>query len=507
MIGITIAIPLFFGCVILLLKDEAGKPSLRSRNGWIAVAGTFAALVPAALIVKRFASSYGGPQLQEAWWTASGTGVNLIFALDGLSLPLFVSTVFLFFVAALFSVSALAKQAEAGVVFHKPKIFWGMLLLLESLVLAIFSAWNFITFFAFWELFLVPLVILLWRYGLEERRKAALQFFIYTFASSAFMIAAFAAVIYYTPRIGGDFDLKSSFASEIQLMAPEKQRILFLFFMAAFLVKMPVFPLHAWLPLTHTQAPLGTLLLSGLFLKLGSYGLLRFVTPGFQGVLVDWGFAFLVLGVVSMFYGAFAAYRQKSFRYVIAYSSLAHMGLLLTGALTKNDYATSGAIIQNVGHSLANALLFVVVCLHLVRGKSDLMSEINPPKSFVYWAAFSIGLFSAIGVPGTIGFVGEFLMLFGLSFRSWPLTIAATLTLVVSAAYMLRLFHKVRARQVDVTWRPNWIERTCMILLSAAILWFGISPNTTASYARETAKAINSGVNSLPSIPQAGAHR
>jgi NADH-quinone oxidoreductase subunit M len=301
-------------------------------------------------------------------------------------------------------------------------------------------------------------------------------------------VAAFAALVYYMPRIGADFDFRSGFFSEVQTLPPEKQRLVFLFLMTAFLVKMPVFPFHAWLPLTHSQAPPGTLLLSGLFLKLGSYGILRFIVPNFSGVIVEWGNVFMVLGLISMFYGAWAAYRQKSFRYIIAYSSLAHMGLLLSAIMTRNEQAVAGAIIQNVGHSFANAMLFVIVCMHLVRGKSDATNDIAPPRSVFYWAAFSLALFSAIGVPGTIGFTAEFLMLFGLSFKSWPLTIAAVSTLVMSAAYMLRLFHKVRGHEADASWRPVFLERLCLSLLGLTILWFGLYPSALADCARTTAR-------------------
>jgi NADH-quinone oxidoreductase subunit M len=362
---------------------------------------------------------------------------------------------------------------------------------LEAMVLGVFSAWNFVVFFIFWELFLIPITILIWRYGLEERKKAALSFFIYTFVSSALMLAAFAAIVYYIPRIGGDFDLRTTFAPEVQSIQPDKQRILFVFFVIAFLVKMPVFPFHAWLPLTHTQAPLGSLLLSGLFLKLGSYGLLRFVTPNFSGVIAEWGNVFMALGLFSMFYGAFAAYRQKTFRNVIAYSSLAHMGLMLTAVFAQHQYAITGVIIQNVGHSLANALLFVVVVMHLARNKSDDLESMAAPSSTFYWISFSVALFSAIGVPGTVGFVGEFLMLLGISYRSWLLAGLAVLTLVFSAAYMLRLFHKVRAQAKDTNWRPTPIERVCLGLLVVAILWFGILPGFVGENARSAAKTLS----------------
>ncbi len=486
MISLSILVPLFAGIVILLLREPAQESRFAQRNPWLAIAATMVSFVSAIVLQKRFAAGYGEAQLREVWWTLGGSGINFSFALDGISMPLFLVTAFLFVVAALFSYNIhRLSAAPLG------KSFWGMLLVLEATVLGVFSAWNFVVFFIFWELFLVPITVLIWRYGLEERRKAALNFFIYTFVSSAFMLAAFAAMVYYIPRIGADFDLRTTFAPEVQSILADKQRILFLFFVVAFLVKMPVFPFHAWLPLTHTQAPLGSLLLSGLFLKLGSYGLLRFITPNFGGVIAEYGRIFMYLGLASMFYGAFAAYRQKSFRNVIAYSSLAHMGLMLAAIFAQHEYAITGVIIQNAGHSLANALLFVVVVMHLVRNKSDDLAAIAAPSSMLYWITFSVAVFSAIGVPGTIGFVGEFLMLLGISYRSWLLAGLAVLTLVLSAAYMLRLFHKVRAQAPDTSWRPTALERICMGLLVVAILWFGIVPGFVGENPRSSAKTLS----------------
>ena len=486
MISVSILVPLFAGFAILLFKEPGRDSRFAQRNAFLAIAATLIAFCSAMILQKRFAAGYGEAQLREVWWTLGGSGINFTLALDGISMPLFLVTAFLFGLAALFSYNIhRLSAAQLG------KTFWGMLLVLEAMVLGVFSAWNFVVFFIFWELFLVPITLLTWRYGLEERKRAALTFFIYTFVSSALLLAAFLAIVYYIPRIGADFDLRTTFAPEVQAIFPEKQRIVFLFFAIAFLVKLPVFPFHAWLPLTHTQAPLGSLLLSGLFLQLGSYGLLRFVLPNFTGVIAEWGQVFMSLGLVAMFYGALAAYRQKSFRNVIAYSSLAHMGLTLAAVFAQHEYAIIGVIIQNVGYSLANALLFVIVVMHLARGKSDDLQMIAAPSSTFYWITFSVALFSAIGLPGTIGFVGEFLMLFGISYRSWLLAGFAVLTLVISAAYMLRLFHKVRSHSADTTWRPTTLERVCMGLLVAAILWFGIAPGFVAENARSTAKSVS----------------
>lgn len=481
MIYLSLTVPLLAGLVILLTKEPARESKFVERNGFIAIGATLVAFFSAIVLQRRFAANYAESQLREVWWSV-GSGINLSFALDGISLPLFLTTAFLFVIAALFSLNI--ARLNGGLT----KTFWGNLLILEAIVLGIFAAWNFIVFFVLWELFLIPISILIWKFGLSERKKAALTFFIYTFVSSALMLAAFAAIVYYTPRIGADFDLRTTFAPDLATMHPDKQRLIFVFLAIAFLVKMPVIPFHAWLPLTHTQAALGTLLLSGLFLKLGSYGILRFIIPHLGGMIADWGTSLMWLGIFSMLYGAFAAYRQQSFRNVIAYSSLAHMGLMLTALFAHHEYAITGAIIQNAGHSLANALLFVVVVMHLARQKSDELNSIAAPASVFYWVAFSVALFSAIGVPGTIGFTGEFLMLLGISYRSWLVVSIAILTLIMGAAYMLRLFHKVRSHAADLTWRPTAIERTCMGLLVAAILWFGIYPGSLAENARGTAK-------------------
>ena len=493
MISVSILAPLFAALIIFLLRDGGKGSAAAKRNAALAVAATLASFVSAIVMQRRFAANYAESQLREVLWTSGGSGINLSFAVDGISMPLFLTACLLFFVAALFSLNTMRLQQSGGMA-EGTRIFWSMFLLLEAIVLGVFSAYNFIVFFALWELFLIPLVILLWRYGLEERQKAAISFFIYTFASSAFMIAAFVAIVYHVPRVGGDFDFKSVFNTEMANMPADKQKLLFLFFMVGFLVKMPLFPFHAWLPLTHTQAPLGTLLLSGLFLKLGSYGVLRFVTPNFNGVLIDWGSVFMWLGIFSMFYGAFAAYRQKSFRFVIAYSSLAHMGLILSGALSRQEHAVAGAMLQNVGHSLANALLFMVVCVNLVRNKSDSLADMQAPAGFSYWAFFSLAMFSAIGVPGTIGFTGEVMILYGLSFQSWWIALFAAMTLVLSATYMLRLFHKVRSRPADTAFRMNWLEKFSMALIAVPIIWFGLFPSFLAEYAQTTARLIAHGV-------------
>jgi NADH-quinone oxidoreductase subunit M len=492
MLAVAILTPLVVGLAILFLKDETPGAKIRNRNAIISIAATLIVMVAAGVLQRKFAGNYGEAQLKEVWIAFPGAGLNLSFALDGLSMPLFLSTAFLFLIAALFSLNVQQLQSQL-----LTRQFWASFLMLESVVLGVFAAYNFIVFFMLWELFLIPVVILMWRFGLAERKAAASRFFIYTFVSSAFMLAAFAALVYYTPRIGADFDFKTTFAPDLQLVHFEKQRLIFLFLLIAFLVKMPIFPFHAWLPLTHTPGAAGYFVALRVILEVGVLWGLAVHHPQLYGRHRRVGFGFISLGIFSMLYGAFVAYRQQSFRYVIAYSSLSHMGLLFAGTLTNNEYGVTGAIIQNVGHSLANALLFVIVTMHLVRAKTDDLATMQAPKSFFYQVAFSIALFSAIGVPGTVGFVGEFLMLFGLSFKSWPLTIVAISTLVFSAAYMLRLYHKMRANGTDGSWSVTPLERVCLGLLCAVILWFGLQPSFLAENARSTARVVtvNSGVS------------
>ncbi|MCS6972234.1 MAG: NADH-quinone oxidoreductase subunit M [Leptospiraceae bacterium] len=478
MVTATILIPMATGLLVLLWPRR-----IRWNPAYLALAGTVATFVAAVAVQKHFAPGYGEAQLREFWFSF-GVGINFTFALDGASMPLFLSTAFLFTIAALLSLNTERVQQK-----NLPLSFWGLLMLLEATVLAIFAAWNFVVFFIFWELFLIPATLLIWWHGLKERQRAALFFFLYTFLSSVFLLLAFAAIIYYTPRIGADFDLRTTFAPETTTMAPDKQKLVVLFLLVAFFTKMPLLPFHAWLPLTHTQAPLGSILLSGLLLKLGSYGILRFVVPHFPGMIDYWSAYLIALALISMIYGALVAYRQQSFRYVIAYSSLAHMGLLAASLFTHKEQALAGAIVQNVGHSLTNALLFTLVVMHLVRGKEDTFGKMAAPQSPFYQVALAVAVFSAIGVPGTVGFTGEFLMLIGLSYYSWFFTAIAVLALVVGAIYMLRLYHKIRALPEE-NWRPTWLENSCLALLVAAILWFGIYPGFLGENATSTAKSL-----------------
>ena len=446
-------------------------------------------LVAVIAMQAHFFTNTGLYQLAESWG-GSQSGINLIFSVDGISQPMMLVTPFLFLISALYSVQRFRTQATAGALPEREKLFWQMLLALHSIVLIIFSTQNVIVFFIAWELFLLPVVVLTYLFGLEERKKAALKFFLYTFISSGFLIIGLIGIIYFQPRLGVDFDIRSSLVSDMQLVPPQKQALLFWCFMIAFLVKMPVFPWHAWLPLTHTQAPIQTLLLSGLFLKLGTYGILRFVIGNFGGIATLMSPMLIKVGLFTMLFGALVAWRQKSFRYVIAYSSLAHMGLLLAGIFALNADGMAGAIFQNFSHSLVNALLFVIVGIHLSRNQTDDLSQIRAPQSFIYWFAFSIAIFSAIGVPGTSGFIGEFLMFLGLSRASWPSTVVALAALILGAIYMLRLFHKVRGNPPsgpEIT--LSGIEKSVLIALSTAILYFGIFPSLVADGAHSQARA------------------
>jgi len=206
MISVSILAPLLTALVIFMLRDGVKGSVAAKRNAALAVVATLVSFVSAIVMQRRFAANYAESQLREVLWTSGGSGINLSFAVDGISMPLFLTACLLFFVAALFSLNAMRLQQSAATG-EGTRIFWSMFLLLDAIVLGIFSAYNFIVFFALWELFLIPLVILLWRYGLEERQKAAINFFIYTFASSAFMIAAFVAIVYHVPRVGGDLTL------------------------------------------------------------------------------------------------------------------------------------------------------------------------------------------------------------------------------------------------------------------------------------------------------------
>lgn len=367
-------------------------------------------------------------------------GISWHLGVDGISLFLVVLTGVLFPLAIMGIDPHNDDPAQ-----DKPYFAW--LLLLEAGVMGSFLSLDLFLFFVFFEIVLVPMYFLIGGWGYEGRVQAATKFFLYTMIGSAFMLVSIMATVFIASRNGVDgvtFDLIE--IAEHADFAASTGRWLFFGFAVAFAVKVPVFPLHTWLPDAHTQAPTaGSVVLAGVMLKLGTYGLLRFGLYLFPEASYWSRHLWLTLAVVGIIYGAIVATMQTDLKRLVAYSSVAHLGFIVLGTFAFTTQAITGSVMQMVNHGVSTGALFLMVGWIYERRKTREISELKGIQAVapIFAAGFMVIMLSSIGVPGLNGFVGEYLILTGafLSAR-WYVVIAAT-GVILAALYLLWAYQRV----------------------------------------------------------------
>jgi NADH-quinone oxidoreductase subunit M len=403
-------------------------------------------------------------------------GISFELDLDGLSLALILLTILLSLVSVVISWTEITDRVG---------LFHANLLWTTTGVIGVFLALDLFLFFFFWELMLVPMYFLIALWGHEHRFYAAIKFFIFTQGSGLIMLVAILVLAFIHQHATGHFtfDYLALLGTK---MSPTTAFWLMLGFFLAFAVKLPVVPFHTWLPDAHTEAPTaGSVLLAGILLKTGAYGLLRFVVPLFPGAAHAFTPVAMALAVISILYGALLAFGQNDMKRLVAYSSISHMGFVLLGVFAWNTLALQGVVVQMLAHGISTGALFILV--------GALQERIHTRDMRLMgglWGAMprlsAFGMFFAIaslGLPGLGNFIGEFLILLG-SFRvSVPFTVIAAGGLVAAAAYALllvqRAFHGVAAEQ-----RPGRVAPTdlaaphlaVMAVLVLAIIWLGLYP-------------------------------
>lgn len=449
-----------------------------SRNArWIALGAMTAELILALALWARFYSeldlAQSGPWLvrfERPWIPALGIGFSL--AIDSLSLVLIVLTAFLGVLAIACSWTEI--QQRVGL-FH-----FNLLWVLAGLV-GVFSAVDLFLFYFFWEMMLVPMYFLIAVWGHERRTYAAVKFFIFTQLSGLLMLVAIVAlhVIHGADTRTYTFDYRQLLGAKL----PEGTATWIMAgFLVAFAVKLPAVPFHTWLPDAHTEAPTaGSVILAGLLLKTGAYGLLRFVVPLFPQAAAAAAPALMFLGVIGILYGALMAFAQSDLKRLVAYSSVSHMGFVLLGIFAGNQLAFQGAVIQIVCHGISTGALFILVGALQERMHTREIALMGGLWSIVPRMG-GVGLFFALaslGLPGLGNFVGEFLVLLGVYRVSVPLAAGAALGLVSATIYSLWLFQKVfhesgreRPGMADLSLR----EMAVFAALIAAIVWIGVYP-------------------------------
>ena len=405
--------------------------------------------------------------------------------LDGISLPLVLLVTFLLPIAVLSSWTSIDRAVHS---------YHALFLVLTTGMLGVFLARDLVMFYFFWELVLIPMYLIIGVWGGPRRVYAGTKFFLYTFIGSLFMLVAilyigfktgdamFAAGAAPTDHPNFLFENAMSF---LRLTATESLW-LFLAFFAAFAVKVPIFPFHTWLPDAHVEAPTeGSVDLAAILLKMGTYGFIRIVLPLFPGIVLHSVVRNIVLGlsVIGIIYAALVAMVQEDFKKLVAYSSVSHMGFVMLGIFALTTESLQGAMMVQLAHGLSSAAHFLMIRMIYVRRHSRMLADYGGiARAMPLFAAFlMIAVLSSISVPGTFGFVGEFLVLLG-SFGRYPvLTIAATVGVILAAVYMLWSIQRILFNPLDNPKNRkladvNWREAGMLLPLCALIIWIGIYP-------------------------------
>jgi NADH-quinone oxidoreductase subunit M len=465
-------VPLAGAILLLFVGNADGR-----RDGiirWLSLVVSIVALFVTVAIWLGFDSSLAEFQFVERVPWIPAFGIDYYVGVDGISLLLVVLTAFL---------TPIALLSSWGSIERKVKEFSIFMLALEAAMIGVFISLDLFLFYVFWDAMLVPMYFLIGIWGYDQRVYAAIKFMLYTMAGSVLMLVAILGLAYLHSSATGaySFDLLRLYTLEI---APETQMWFFLAFTVAFAIKVPLFPFHTWLPDAHVQAPTaGSVILAGVLLKMGTYGLLRFSFPLFPQAAAFFAPWLALLAVIGIIYGALVAMVQPDMKKLVAYSSVSHLGFVVLGICAMNAQGVQGAIFQMLAHGVSTGGLFLIVGMLSDRRHTRQIAEYGGLKLVMprLTAAFLIITLASIGLPGLNGFVGEFLIMLG-AFRWDPrFVVAAGLGVILSAVYMLWMFQRVYYGDVhhdENKTLPDLLPRewASVIPLCAMALVMGVFP-------------------------------
>jgi NADH-quinone oxidoreductase subunit M len=463
----------------------AWLPSSRaSLSRWLAAGFSGAALALSLVAYVGYDVHAGGLQFVEKvdWVALPSVGVSYFVGADGLNLPMILLTSLLTLMAVLAS----------WTIDLRPKAYFLLLLLLETGVTGVFSAMDFFLFFLFWEVELIPMYLLIGIWGGPRREYAAIKFVIYTLAGSALMLVGILALYFYaSPHT---FDMTKLAAQKYDL---NFAAAVFLFLFAGFAVKLPVFPFHTWLPDAHVQAPTAvSVLLAGVLLKMGGYGMLRVLVGMLPEATHYWAWLLGLLAVISVLYGACVSMVQPDLKSMVAYSSVSHMGYVLLGIAALTTISLNGAAIQLFTHGTITGLLFLLVGNLYDKAHTRLIPELGGLARRMPMLAilFVLAGLASLGLPGLSGFVAEFTVFIG-SYVIWQLyTILAASAIVITAGYILWMIRRVFYGPFNERWDhlrdARGLELVPLVTLMAVILLIGLDPALLTN-------VVNSGIATL----------
>jgi NADH-quinone oxidoreductase subunit M len=433
-----------------------------------------------------FDTSNAGMQFVEMIPLIPDMGISYYLGVDGISL-------FIILMTTLMTLIGMASMGETKNI----KNMIVTLLFLEMTMIGVFVALDAIIFYVFWELSLVPMLYIVGAWGGPLRIYASIKFFLYTFTGSLIMLVGmlFVAYIYHNLTGVWSFAITDWYA----LVLPVNYQLwLFAAFFVGFAIKVPMFPFHTWIPYAHGQAPtIGSVILAAVLLKMGTYGFVRFSLPMFPDASVLSITPIAVLSLIMIIYTAMIAYAQKDVKQVIAYSSVSHMGIIMLGLFAMNAEGLSGSVFQMLSHGIVSGALFMLVGMIYERRHTKLMSEFGGIAAVMpkFAIIFGIMLMASVGLPLTIGFVGEFLVLLGFYQVSPMMTILAGTSIILGAVYMLRVMKRTffgpldneeNKKLKDLNGRETW----SLIPLVAIVIWLGVYPKPVLGPIDNSVKAL-----------------
>jgi NADH-quinone oxidoreductase subunit M len=490
---ITLFLP-FAGAVLMLFLNKDNPKLIKG----LALGFSLLSFIASLILFLAFDRANPGFQFvyEAIWIPAFDAGFRV--GVDGMSMLLVMLTTFISPIAILSSFNSINKRE---------KEYYIMILILQFAMTGVFLALDLFLFYIFWELILIPMYFIIGIWGGKDRLYATVKFFIFTVVGSLFMLVSIVWVSYYC----GQFLLHTptGFTTNYLLLKDAAQNIpfeiqkwLFLGFALSFLIKVPLFPLHTWLPDAHTEAPTpGSVILAGVLLKMGTYGLIRFNLELFPQSSVHFAGIISTLAVIGIIYGALVAMVQTDMKRLVAYSSVSHLGFVVLGIFSMTASGIQGGIIQMVNHGLSTGLLFLCVGFLYERRHTRLISEYGGIARIMpnFAVVFALAMFASVGLPGLNGFIGEFLTLKG-AFESRILdsywyTIFGATGVIFAAVYLLWMFQRVmfgtndnpaNKHLNDLTSKELWMSVPILIF----IVWIGVYPMTFLGVSENSTKAI-----------------
>ena len=465
LLSMAIWLPVAFGALLLAVGRDENARVVRA----LALVGAVASFVVTLPLIAGFDNASAGMQFVEKMPWIERFNVHYHLGVDGLSL---------WFVPLTAFITIIVVIAGWEVIQERVAQYMGAFLILSGLMIGVFSALDGLLFYVFFEATLIPMYIIIGVWGGPNRVYAAFKFFLYTLLGSLLMLVA---LVYLYIKSGGSFDILTWHKLPLPLDA---QTLLFFAFFAAFAVKVPMWPVHTWLPDAHVEAPTGgSVVLAAIMLKLGAYGFLRFSLPIAPDAAREFDWFVITLSLVAVLYIGLVALVQQDMKKLVAYSSIAHMGFVTLGFFMFNELGVAGGIVQMISHGFVSGAMFLCIGVLYDRVHSrDIASYGGVANTMPVFTAFAV-LFAMAncGLPGTAGFVGEWMVILGaVQYNFWIGLLAAT-TLVFGAAYTLWMvkrvyFGDVANDDVKALTDINGREFLMLAILAVAVLWMGLYP-------------------------------